>query len=54
MNWDALGAIAELMAVFAVLPTLVYLAVQLRQNTQAVRSQTVDSLVHGMTARGLQ
>ena len=50
MNWEAIGAIAELIAVLAVLPTLFYLAVQLRQNTQAVRSQTIDSLVSAMTA----
>ena len=33
MNWDAIGAIAELTGAFAVVLTLIYLAVQLRQNT---------------------
>ncbi len=33
MNWDALGAIGELVGAMAVVLTLLYLAVQLRQNT---------------------
>ena len=33
MNWDALGAIAELLGAIAVLMTLVHLTIQLRQNT---------------------
>jgi hypothetical protein len=31
MNWDALGAIAEVMGALAVLATLIYLSVQIRQ-----------------------
>jgi len=31
MNWDALGAIGELVSAFAVVVTLLYLAIQLRQ-----------------------
>ena len=50
MNWDAIGALAELLAVIAVLPTLLYLAIQLRQNTLAVRSQTIHSLIQDLTA----
>jgi hypothetical protein len=33
MSWDAIGAISELVAVIAVVATLVYLSFQLRQNT---------------------
>ncbi len=33
MNWDAIGAVGELAGALAVLITLIYLAVQLRQNT---------------------
>ena len=39
MNWDALGAIAELIGVVAVLITLVYLATQVRQSNQMQRQQ---------------
>ena len=44
MNWEALGALAELLAAIAVLPTLVYLALQLRQNTRALQSSTFQDL----------
>ena len=33
MNWDAVGAIAELAGAMGVILSLVYLAVQIRQNT---------------------
>jgi hypothetical protein len=38
LNWDAVGAIAELMGATGVILTLIYLATQLRQNTKALRS----------------
>ena len=50
MNWEALGAVAEFLAVVAVLPTLIYLARQLHQNTRALKSATIDSLVGRLTA----
>jgi hypothetical protein len=37
VNWEALGAIGEIVGAFAVVLTLVYLAVQTRQNTKAVQ-----------------
>ncbi|MFT7244262.1 MAG: hypothetical protein ACI82A_001612 [Candidatus Azotimanducaceae bacterium] len=40
MNWDAVGAIAELVGAGAVVLTLIYLAIQLRHNTQAVRGES--------------
>jgi hypothetical protein len=47
MNWEALGAIGEIVGAAAVIVTLGYLAVQMRQNTRAVRAaafqQVVDS-----------
>ena len=36
MNWEAIGAIGELIGALAVVLTLVYLSIQLRQNTRAV------------------
>ena len=38
MNWDAFGAIAEMIGSVAVILTLAYLAIQLRQNTEATKS----------------
>ena len=37
MNWDAVGAIAELFAAIGALAALIYLALQLRHNTEALR-----------------
>ena len=37
MNWDALGAIAELVSAIGVIATLFYLAIQIRTNTQETR-----------------
>jgi hypothetical protein len=36
MNWDAIGAIGEIIGAFAVVATLFYLAVQIRQNNRNV------------------
>ena len=43
MNWEAIGAVGETVGALAVLVTLVYLAVQIRQNTKAVQAAAVDS-----------
>ena len=40
MNWEALGAIGEIVGAVAVIVTLAYLAVQIRQNTRVFRSST--------------
>ena len=45
MNWDALSAVAESVGAIGVVATLVYLAVQIRDNTKAVRAATYDSFV---------
>ena len=34
MNWEAVGAIAETIGVIAILVSLVYVAIQIRQNTR--------------------
>ena len=36
MNWDAIGAIAESIGAVAVIATLLYLAIQIRQNTKSL------------------
>jgi len=44
MNWEAIGAIGEVLGAVAVLVTLVYLAVQIRQNTQALKVTAMGTL----------
>lgn len=36
MNWEAIGASGEVVGAIAVILTLLYLAIQIRQNTRAV------------------
>jgi hypothetical protein len=40
MNWEAIGAVGEILGAAGVIITLVYLAGQLRQNTRALRSES--------------
>lgn len=44
MNWDAIGAVGEVLGAAGVIVTLIYLALQIRQNTQALRAASVDSM----------
>ncbi len=45
MNWEALGAISELVGAAGVIASLIYVGVQVRQNTRSMRAATYDSLV---------
>lgn len=38
MNWEAIGTISEIIGAAAVVITLIYVAVQIRQNTSSVRA----------------
>jgi hypothetical protein len=49
INWEALGAIANLLAAIGVIATLIYLSIQIRQNTKAVRSSSIQNLVQGFS-----
>jgi hypothetical protein len=49
MNWEALGAIANLLAAIGVIATLIYLSIQIRQNTKAVRSSSIRNLVQSFS-----
>jgi len=49
VNWDAIGAIGEVVGALAVVATLGYLAIQLRQNTKSVQSSA-----YGIWAQNLQ
>ena len=43
MDWEALGAIGEIIGAIAVIATLIYLAFQIRQNTAAVVSSSFEA-----------
>ena len=45
MNWDAIGAIGELVGAIGVILTLIYLAIQIRHNTRAVRLETAHNIM---------
>jgi hypothetical protein len=49
MNWDALGAIGEIIGACAVVITLIYVAVQMRQNNRQIAENTK---VVRLSARG--
>jgi hypothetical protein len=43
MNWDAIGALGEVVGAIAVFITLVYLTLQIRQNTRSVKAAAVQA-----------
>jgi len=48
MNWDALGAVAELLGAVGVIASLLYLSLQIRQNTKATHLATSHSIAAGV------
>lgn len=50
MNWEAIGAIGEIIGASAVIATLVYLAIQIRQNTRAVQAAALDSCIQAASS----
>ena len=47
MNWEAVGAIGELVGAAAVVATLIYLAAQTRSNTAAVNRAATQAIISG-------
>jgi len=45
MNWDAVGAVGEIVGAIAVVITLGYLVVQVRQNTRGIHAATIQTNV---------
>jgi len=45
MNWEAVGASAELVAAIGVLVSVAYLSIQVRANSKEVRENTLQSLL---------
>ena len=46
MNWDAIGAIAELVGAMGVVASLAYLGIQLRQNSRTISEQIFQNLLN--------
>lgn len=44
MNWDAISAISESLGVIFLLISIIYLAIQIRHNTQAIQGSTIHSI----------
>lgn len=44
MNWDAISAIAEVVGVFAIVVSLIYVSVQIKQNTKFSRAATRQAI----------
>ncbi len=47
LNWDAIGAIGEVLGAATVFATLAYLAVQIRQNTHSISTSIYESAMSG-------
>ena len=50
MNWDAIGAVGEVLGALAVVVTLGYVAIQMRQNTAALRISNENFLIERQDA----
>ena len=48
MNWTAVGAIGELVGGVVIVITLIYLAIQIRQNTKNLRSAAIQASHDGV------
>ena len=48
MNWDAIGAIAEIAGVLAVVISLVYVGFQVRQNSAQLRQDNLRKTIRGV------
>ncbi|MFC1575545.1 hypothetical protein ACFL5A_02720 [Gemmatimonadota bacterium] len=52
MNWEAIAAVGEMIGATAVVVSLIYLAVQIRQNTRQVYEQTRSHHLASLSAVG--
>lgn len=48
MNWEAIGAVAELVGAIGVVASLAYLAVQIRSNTKSAQAATYQGLAQSV------
>jgi hypothetical protein len=48
MNWEAIGVIADVVAAIAVVLTLCFLAVQLKQNSNSLKANAAQSVIQSL------
>jgi hypothetical protein len=53
LDWEAIGAIGEIIGALAVVITLIYLSVQLRNNTASTRAMTAQALADSINSGNL-
>ena len=53
MNWEAIGAIGEVVGAVAVVVTLVYLAIQVREGSRATRANSAQLFANGVNTFNL-
>jgi len=51
VNWDAVGAIAELLGALGVIASLLYVGVQIRENSRVVQASTSQAVADSAQAR---
>jgi hypothetical protein len=51
MNWEAIGAIGEILGALGVIGTLFYLALQIRQNTRSNESNRINEIAREFSER---
>jgi hypothetical protein len=51
VNWDAVGAIAELLGALGVIASLLYVAAQIRDNSRVVQASTSQAVADSAQAR---
>jgi hypothetical protein len=54
MNWDAIGAIGEIIGASAVFLSLIYVAIQIRDNTRSQQAATYHSMISAKNQVNLQ
>jgi len=50
LNWEAIGAVGEILGAIGVIATLGYLAIQIRQSTKATKVANYNEAIHHATA----
>jgi len=54
VNWDAIGAIGEIIGAIAVVVTLIYFSLQIRQYNRGLRSSTFHTTMHEFNQINIQ